>query len=136
MYYNFQIFPKQVYFLVVDKSEIKKYEYFNVLAATIDNPNEIYLIVCIQLIHNINSTVIIILSSNALEKYNIERHQLLMIISDAASYMIKAMKGLNQDWHKIQHAKCLAHLVHNCAMRIRAFYKYFDVLNEDFSLHQ
>ena len=50
---------------------------------------------------------------DALEKYNIERHKLLMIISDTASYVIKAMKDLNQDWHKILHSKCLAHLVHN-----------------------
>jgi len=101
--------------------KLKKYKYFNVLATTIDNPNVIYLIDCIQLIHNINLTVVIKLISDALEKYNIERHQLLMIMSDAASCMIKAMKDLNQDWHKILHEKFLAHLVHNYAMRIRAF---------------
>ena len=51
-----------------------------------------------------------------------------MIILDAASYMIKVMKDLDQDWHKILHGKYLAHLVHNCTMRIRAFYKNVDVL--------
>jgi len=38
------------------------------------------------------------------------------------------MKDLNQDWLKIRHAKCLAHLVYNCAIRLRAFYKNVDVL--------
>ena len=113
-----ECFQMKYIFLIVDESEIKKYKYFDVLAAMIDNPNEIYLIDCIQLIHDINSTVVIKLISDALEKYNIERHKLLRIISDAASYMIKAMKDLNQDWHKILHAKYLVHLVHNCAMRI------------------
>ena len=51
------------------------------LSAIIDNPNEIDLIDCIQFIHNVNLTVVFKLISDALEKYNIEKHQLVIKMS-------------------------------------------------------
>ena len=115
-------------FLVIDESEIRKTKHFNVLAATIDNPNMIFLIDCVQLTHNINSTIVINLILKSIEQYNIHLNQIIMIISDAASYMKKAINDLNRNCHNILHVKCLAHLVHNCAMRIRGFYKNVDLL--------
>jgi len=121
-------FHKKLLFLVVDESEIRRNKYFNILAGTIDNPREILLIDCIQLDQSINSTIVSNLILTTLEKYGICRRQVTMIISDAASYMKKALVDLNQTGQKILHVKCLVHLLHNCSMNIRAHYKHVDSL--------
>ena len=118
---------KSIY-LVADESEIRRNKYFNILAGTIDNPSDLYLIDCIELQRSINSTIVSNLILTTLEKYNIHRNQVVMIISDAASYMKKGIFDLSQNDENILHVKCLLHLAHNCCMIIRAHYKDVDTL--------
>ena len=51
-----------------------------------------------------------------------------MLISDAASYMCRARNVLKEIYSNLQHVTCLAHLMHNCALKIKSFCKEVDDL--------
>ncbi|KAF7679722.1 hypothetical protein CDIK_4485, partial [Cucumispora dikerogammari] len=52
----------------------------------------------------------------------------LLIISDSASYMIKAISQLKNVYVNMNHISCIAYLAHNCALKIKAKYKRADLL--------
>jgi hypothetical protein len=61
---------------------------------------------------------------------NIQIENVTLILSDAASYMMKSIKEIKTEAANstIYHVQCLAHFVHNCAMRIKAKFKDVDFL--------
>lgn len=54
------------------------------------------------------------------EKYIIKNENVMLIVNDADRYMFKAIDSLKSSPPYVFRVTCLAHLVHNCAMRIRA----------------
>jgi hypothetical protein len=76
----------------------------------------------------VNSTIIGCLIYDSLEKINVSKDSLQLIISDEASYMKKAIKRMKEINKKLVHVFCLAHLVHNCALKVRGSYKYVNFL--------
>lgn len=121
-------FENKYIFLVVDESEIKKTKYFNVLAGSIDDPLKIYFLDSIYCDTSINSFKVCSMIKETLEKYNIELKNVDLVISDAARYMVKAITELKLENNTLLHIQCLAHLIHNCAMKIRGYYKNVDTL--------
>ncbi|KAF7685559.1 hypothetical protein CDIK_3692 [Cucumispora dikerogammari] len=61
-------------------------------------------------------------------EFDIKREKLLVMISDAASYMKKSMVVLDHLFPNIRHLTCIEYLFHNCAMKIKSFYRDVDHL--------
>ena len=49
-----------------------------------------------------------------------------LFLTDAALYMSLAVKTLKKLYSSLMHVTCFAHLLHNCAMRVRAHFKNID----------
>ena len=56
------------------------------------------------------------------------RENFILLISDAAPYMIKTFGLIKPFYPNINFIACVLHLLHNCAHRIRPYYKNMDQL--------
>ena len=106
-------------FLIFDETELNKMKYCNVMCGSIEKPDEIWLIKCFNSQNTVNSTAVIDMIEESLKSLNILQSNFILLISDAATYMIKAGE-MYKIWNdNFLHITCVAHLIHNCAMRIR-----------------
>jgi len=115
-------------FLVIDESEIRGSKYLNILVGTVENPSKTYAISCICLPGSCSQQTIIHAVDDCLKQYQIQRMNFLLLISDAARYMTAAGSTLKQLYPNMFHLTCLAHLLHNCAQKVRSFYQNVDDL--------
>ena len=76
----------------------------------------------------ITSIVVQQILDDDIKKFNIERKQVRVLISDAAPYMVKAGKNLKPFYNNMMHITCTSHLLHNCGLKIRASFKSVDTL--------
>ena len=58
-----------------------------------------------------------------LRQLEMKRENFSLFLSDAARYMSLAGKTLKELYSSLMHVICVAHLLHNCAMRVRAHFK-------------
>jgi len=58
----------------------------------------------------------------------IERNDVLLLLSDSAAYMVNCGKLLKSLYPKMKHVTCLAHLMLNCAKRVRISFPAIDNL--------
>ncbi|KAJ4449438.1 hypothetical protein ANN_00837 [Periplaneta americana] len=56
----------------------------------------------------------------------IKRGNVLLLVTDGASYMIKAAKEIQQLYPKLTHVTCLAHCLHRVAEKIRSCFSHVD----------
>ena len=56
----------------------------------------------------------------------IKRETFSLFLTDAARYMSLPGKTLKELYLFLMHVTCVAHLLHNCAMRVRAHFKNID----------
>ena len=56
----------------------------------------------------------------------IKRENFSLFLTDAARYTSLAGKTLKELYPSLMHVTCVAHLLHNCAMRVRAHFKNID----------
>ena len=61
-----------------------------------------------------------------LRQLEIKREKFSLFLTDAARYMSLAGKTLKKLYPSLMHVTCVAHLLHNCAMRVRAHFKNID----------
>ena len=61
-----------------------------------------------------------------LRQLEIKRENFSLFLADAARYMSSAEKTLKDLYPSLMHVTCVAHLLHNCAMRARAHFKNID----------
>ena len=115
-------------FLIVDEAEVAKQKYINVLVGSLDTPNETFLIECLPLdsSSNVNSSIILHTVDDVLRKLGTKRENFALLLTDAARYMSLAGKTLKELYPTLMHVTCVAHLLHNCAMRVRAYFKNID----------
>ena len=95
-------------FLVVDKSEIDKKKYLNVLVGDINVPEKTYLLDC-SVVETVNQNVMCAKIDDCLRNLDIPRENFVLLLSDAASYMT-------------------AHMLHNCAEKVRSYFTEVDNL--------
>ena len=57
------------------------------------------------------------------QQVEIKHENFSLFLTDAALYMSSAGKPLKELYPSLTHATCVAHLLHNCAMRVRAHFK-------------
>ena len=112
----------------MDQAGIAKQKYISVLVGSLDAPNQTFLVDCHPLDSgsNVNSSIILHTADDILRQLEIKRENFLLFLTDAARYMSLAEKTLKELYPSLMHATCVAHLLHNCAMRVRAHFKNID----------
>ena len=108
-------------FLIVDEAEVAKQKHISVLVGSLDAPNQTFLVNCHPLDsgRNVNSSIILHTVDDILRQLEIKRENFSLFLTDAAWYMCSAGKTLKELYPSLMHATCVAHLLHNCAWKIR-----------------
>ena len=123
-----KLLTRKPIFLVVDESDVWSQKYVNVLAGLMEEPNKTHLFACNPLSGNPNSSNICTIVDDCLKEMGITHEMFLLLLSDAAKYMLKAGNILKIMYQRLLHVSCTAHLLHNCAVHIRAHFKATDNL--------
>ena len=107
----------------MDEAEIAKQKYISV--GSLDAPNQTFLVDChpLESGSNVNSSIIQHTVDDILRQLEIKRENFSLFLTDAARYMSLAGKTLKELYPSLMHVTCVAHLLHNCAMRVRAHFK-------------
>ena len=116
-------------FLIVDEAEVAKQKYISVLVGSLDAPNQTFFVECHPLDSgsNVNSSIILHTVDDILRQLEIKRENFsLLLTAAAARYISLAGKTLKKLYPSLMHVTCVAHLLHNCAMRVRAHFKNID----------
>lgn len=95
-----------------------------------DQPGDIFLLAC-EVLEKVNNSSIAVVFDNAMNLLwpnKVERENVLLFLTDAAPYMVKAAKGLQVLYPKMIHATCLAHALHRVAEEVRESYSDVDKL--------
>ena len=95
-----------------------------------DRPGEKFLISCEALERTNHSTIAVTFDNalNLLWPEGVKRENVLLLVTDAAPYMVKAGKGLQLLYPKMIHVTCIAHALHRVAEEIRGNYPDVDKL--------
>ena len=123
-----QKFVDQKVFLVTDESDIRGQKYVNTLIGLVKDPTKTYLVECKPIQPSPTAQTMVTIIDDVLKSFSIERKNFLMLISDAAAYMVKAGQILKMLYEDCFHITCFAHLLHNCALRVKSFYSDVDNL--------
>ena len=115
-------------FLVIDESDINGQKYINSLIGSIDNPQVTYLVRCMPIRNSPNTSTICQVVDDVLKEHCVERHNFLLLLCDAARYMVSAGNDLKLLYSKLFTVICIAHLLHNCALRVKCHFKNVDLL--------
>ena len=109
----------------MDEAEIAKQKYISVLVGSLDAPNQTFLVDCHPLDSgsNVNSSIILHTVDDILRQLKIKRENFSLFLTNAARYMSLAGKTLKELYPSLMHVTCVAHLLHNWAMRVRAHFK-------------
>ena len=98
------------------------------LVGSLDAPNQTFLVDCHPLDSgsNVNSSIILHTVDDILRQLEIKRDNFSLFLTDAARYMSLVGKTLKELYPSLMHVTCVAYLLHNCAMRVRAHLKNID----------
>ena len=75
---------------------------------------------------NVNSSIILHTVDDVLRQLEIKRENFSLFLTDAARYMSLAGKTLKELYPSLMHVTCVAQLLHNCAMLVRAHFTNID----------
>ena len=111
----------------MDEAEVARQKYASVLVGSLDATNQTFLVNCHPLDsgRNVNSSIILHTVDDILRQLEIKRENFSLFLTDAARYMWVG-KTLKELYLSLMHVTCVAHLLHNCAMRVRAHFKNID----------
>jgi hypothetical protein len=107
-------------FMVIDESDISGKQYLNILVGLLNQPQVTFMFDCQFLQCSANGQLICRVVDDAIRSLGIDRKDFCLLLSDAARYMQAAGKTLKQLYPRLFHVTCMAHLLHNCAMKVRA----------------
>ena len=105
----------------------------NVVVGTLkhEQPGKMFLLAC-EVLGRVNNSSIAVVFDNAMNMLwppdKAERENVLLFVSDAAPYMIKAAKALQVLYPKMIHVTFLAHALHRVAEDVRGSYPEVDKL--------
>lgn len=94
-----------------------------ILRKDLDTINSVYLLDC-QFVDKSNATTMARAFDNAFKILDgaCERDDVLLVVTDAAPYMVKMGKGLSILYPNLTHVTCLAHGLHRLAEHIRSIF--------------
>ena len=103
-------------------------QYLNILVGSLETPLVSYLYDCQPLKCAPNSNFIAVAVDDAVKNLGIKRSFFCLLLSNAGEYMIAAGVTLKCLYLKLFHVTCVAHLLHNCAMKIKSHFEDVDKL--------
>ena len=103
-------------------------QYLNILKRSLETTHVSYLYDRQPLKCAPNSNIIAQAVDDAVRNLGINRNFFCLLLSDAAKYMIATGVTLNSLHPKLFHVTCVAHLLHNCAMKIKSHFEDVDQL--------
>ena len=112
----------------MDETNLNGKKFLHTLCGTLDNPSVSYLVKCIILEASPNHQTILHGFDDVVKELELERRNVNLLLSDSAAYMCKAEKLLKEMYPKLLHVTCIAHLLHNYAIRIKSSYPEVDNL--------
>ena len=121
------VHDKQI-FLIVDESTLSGTQHLNILVGSLETPHVSYLYDCQPLKCAPNSNIIAQAVDDVVRNLGINRSFFCLFLSDAAKYMIAAGITLKSLYPKLFYVTCVAHLLHNCAMKIESHFEDVDQL--------
>ena len=121
------VHDKQI-FLIVEESTLSGTQYLNILVGSLETPHVSYLYDCQLLKCAANSNIIAQAVDDAVRNLGINKSFFCLLLSDAAKYMIATGVKLKSLYSKLFHVTCVAHLLHNCAMKIKSHFEDVDQL--------
>ena len=112
----------------MDEAEVAKQKNINVLMGSLDAPNQTFLVDCHPLNSgsNVHKSITLHTVDDILRQLEIKRENFSFFLTDAARYTSLAGKTLKELYPSLMHVNCVARLLHNCAMRMRAYFKNID----------
>ena len=116
------VHDKQI-FLIVDESTLCGTQYLNILVGSLETPYDSYLYDCQPLKCAPKSNIIAQAFGDAVRNLGINKSFFCLLLCDAAKYMIAAGIALISLYPKLFYVTCIAHLLHNCAMKIKSHFK-------------
>ena len=117
---------KQI-FLIVDESTLSGTQYLKILVRSLETPHVSYLYDCQPLKCAPNSNIIAQAVNDAVRNLGIKK-SFCLLLSDAAKYMIAVGITLKSLYPKLFLVTCVAHLLNNCAMKIKSHFEDADQL--------
>ena len=115
-------------FLNVDESTLSGSQYLNILVGSHEAPHVIYLYDCQPLKCVPDCNIIAQAVDDAVRNLGINRSFFCLLLSDAAKYTIAAGTTLKSSYPKLFYVMCVAHLLHNCDMKIKSHFEDVDQL--------
>ena len=92
----------------------------NVLFSDFEQPSKTYLFNS-TVLETVNHKTVSQLINDCIREISNDRSNFLLLLSDAASYMIKAGILLKTLFLNLVHVTCFSHLLHNCALRVKSY---------------
>lgn len=122
-----EILNKKLWVSIDETTDIEGRYIANVVVGTLelDRPGKQFLINCAEL-EKTNFSTIIKLFDDSLQLMNIQRHHVLLFLTDAAPYMVKSATMLKALYSKMIHVTCAAHGLHRVAEEVRGQFKSVD----------
>ena len=115
-------------FLIVDESTLSGTQYLNILVGSLETLHVSYLYDCQPLKCAPNSSIIAQAVDDVVRNLGINRSFFCLLLSDAAKYIIAACITLKSLYPKLFHVTCVAHLLHNRAMKMKSRFEDVDQL--------
>ena len=114
-------------FLVVDESEISGRKYLKILISDTAVP-EITCVLDCNIVETVNQQVVTMKIDDALKKLDNQRHNFVLLLSDAARYMTACIAALKLLYPRLFHITCMAHLLLNCTEKVCNHFQQVDNL--------
>ena len=113
---------------VIDETELRGKNFLHILCGRLDKQVCFFLVKRCVINGSANSQKIIHELDDVTKEFKVMKEDVNLLISDAASYMCRAGNVLKKIYSNLQHVTCLAHLMHNCALKVKSFCKEVDDL--------
>ncbi len=117
-----EIGENNVYFIIDDTTDSLNRYVFNCLVGKLDGKPSNPMLLSTKFLENVNHSTIIQAFNNSCQLLwpnGVKYDDVLLVVSDQASTMVKAMKGAKSLFPRLHHVTCLAHCVHRVCETIR-----------------
>ena len=81
-----------------------------------------------SIVETVNQQVVTVKIDDALKKLDIQRHNLVLLLSDAARYITACTAALKLLYLRLFHVTCMVHLLHNYAEKVLNHFQQVDNL--------
>ena len=114
--------------MVVDESDINGKQFLNILVGKLTAPKKTLLFNYKSLSQSVDSIIVTREIDDAVYSLGVARENFCLLLTDTARYMTAAGVLLKKLYSRLFQVTCMGHLLHTCAMKVRANYPAVDEL--------